>query len=228
MNLRYAMAERLASVRARISAACERVSRDPAGVLLVGVSKRQPAERVATALELGVRDLGENYAQHLRQRRDAFAGVRWHFIGHLQRNKVRFVVPGCALLHSLDSVRLAEAVAKHATAAGVCQPVLLEVGTGEASKTGLPPAEVSALARLVQSRPSLRLEGLMGMAPWGGGDEVARRAFGAIRQLRDRLQDDLGQALPQLSMGMSGDLEVAVEQGATLVRVGEALFGPRP
>lgn len=227
MNGSTTLAQRLAAVRRRIAAACERAGREPDEVLLVGVSKRQPPERVAEALAEGVLDLGESYAQHLPGRQELFPRARWHFIGHLQRNKVRLVVPACTLIHSVDSLRLAAAIVRHAEAAGLQQAVLLEAGTGEASKTGASPEDLPALATFVEGESALRLEGLMGMAPWGSAEPAARRAFRDISGLRRQLQQHLGRTLPHLSMGMSGDLEVAVEEGATMVRVGEALFGPR-
>ena len=223
----HGVAARLAAVRRRIEQACLRAGRDPGEVTLVGVSKREPEERVAEALALGLRVLGESCAQELVRRRAAFPDARWHFVGHLQRNKVRQVVPGCVLIHSLDSVRLAQALAEGARAGGVRQRVLLEVGTGEETKSGARVDEVRELARAALAAPELELCGLMGMAPWGTSPEEARPTFRNLRLLRDALEQELGVALPLLSMGMSGDLEPAVEEGATLVRVGEALFGPR-
>jgi pyridoxal phosphate enzyme (YggS family) len=221
------LAARLAAVRQRIDRACAEAGRDPATVGLVAVSKQQPAARIAAAIALGLVDLGESYAQELTQHQQQFPGVRWHFIGHLQRNKVKLVVPGCELLHSLDSARLLEAVGQRAREAGVVQQVLIEVSTEEATKTGLPPAEVPALAARIVAEPGVRLVGLMGMAPFDSPPAQASDTFRRLRTLRDELEQRLGRSLPTLSMGMSGDLEQAVSEGATLVRVGEALFGPR-
>ncbi len=228
MTYRDELARRLAAVQGRIARACERSDRDPASVTLVAVSKRQPLAAVQAAWDLGLRDFGESYAQELQTRyAAALSGVRWHFIGHLQRNKVRAVLPGVHLLHSLDSLRLAEAVAGRAQDLGVPQPVLLELGTGEETKTGSGWDEAPALARALAQAEGLDLQGLMGMAPWGSEGEEARAAFRRVRGLAEALRQELSLPLPELSMGMSGDLEEAVEEGATLVRVGEALFGPR-
>jgi len=234
------VAGRLAKVRRRIALACARAGRAPGEVTLVGIAKGQPLERVVEALTLGLDDLGESYAQELVRRREELhrlaaappaaldlAALRWHFVGHLQRNKVKLVVPGCVLIHSLDSLRLLQVLGRQVREAGVTQHVLLEVGTGEATKTGVQPDEVRSLARAVFAEEGLLLDGLMGMAPFDSAPEEARQTFAGLRRLRDALQQELGVALPHLSMGMSGDLEQAVEEGATLVRVGEALFGPR-
>lgn len=227
MSRSAAISKRLQQVREHIEGACMRAGRDPAEVTLVAVSKRQPKDVVSAAVALGLIELGENYAQELASRRERFPGVRWHFIGHLQRNKVRLVIPGTVLIHSLDSERLARALGKRARQCGLVQEVLVEVGTGEASKSGTPLDEVEPLARTVLDEEGLLLGGLMGMAPFGSSREVARRCFARIRVLRDELEQRLGCSLPRLSMGMSSDLEEAVEEGATLVRVGEAIFGAR-
>jgi PLP dependent protein len=219
------VAANLAAVRGRIAAAAARAGRDPAGVTLVAVAKTHPAAAVAAAAAAGVTDVGENYAQELVAKHAALGdAVRWHFIGRLQRNKVKQVVGRAALIHAVDSTALLQAIATRAAEAGIVQPILLAVSAaGEAQKTGAPAEAIEALAAAARGWPSLRLDGLMTMPPESDDPEAARPYFGALRQLRDRLVP--GGAL---SMGMSADLEVAVEEGATLVRVGTAIFGARP
>ncbi len=219
---------RIERVQARIEAACLEAGRDPSEVLLIGVSKRQPLERVLAAVNAGVLDLGENYAQALAERRVQLPdpAVRWHFIGHLQRNKVKLVVP-CALIHSVDSVRLVQAIGKRARALGVVQDVLVEVSTGEASKAGVPEEGLAEVLEAAGAEEGVRPMGLMAMSRLGSSLDEARGWFEHVRGLASDLSARLGLPLPWLSMGMSGDLEAAILAGATHVRVGEALFGPR-
>lgn len=214
----------LPDVLRRIEAACRRVGRDPSEVTLVAVTKgRDVAEIERYVLRHGHRVLGENRAQELRDKRDALAAdVAWHFIGNLQRNKVKYLT-GVAMVHSLTTPRLADALDRQAAKDGRPLDVLLEVNlSGEASKQGADPEDAAALARYVRDLPHLRLEGVMTMAPYAEDPETARPVFRAARALRDEL------GLRALSMGMSNDFEIAVEEGATLVRVGTALFEPGP
>jgi PLP dependent protein len=210
-------ADRLAAVRERIAAAAP----DPAAVRLVAVTKGFGVDAVRTALDAGVVDIGESYVQELVAKAAELEGdalhPRWHFVGRLQRNKVRKAAPFVALWHSVDRVELGAEIARRAPGAAV----LVQVNTsGEAAKAGCPPGQA---ARLVDDLVALGLDvaGIMTIAP-AGPPEAARPAFSAARALRDRL------GLRELSMGMSGDLEVALREGATLVRVGTDLFGPRP
>jgi pyridoxal phosphate enzyme (YggS family) len=223
------IAERWQATRARVAAACERAGRSPDEVTIVAVSKTHPAEAVRAAVAAGVRDLGENYAQELAAKRAAcgeLPGVRWHFIGRLQRNKAKLVAGQVALVHALDSAELAAELARRA--AGAVQPVLISVNVaGEATKGGVAPEAASALAAAVREVPGVRLDGLMTMPPPSDDPEASRAAFLALRALRDRLQQELGAPLPVLSMGMSGDYEVAIACGATHVRIGTAIFGAR-
>ena len=228
MTATTTLAERLAATRARIAEACERAGRDPSEVTLVGVSKTHPAEAVIEAAHAGLLDLGENWAQELVPKAEAAAaqGVqpRWHFIGHLQRNKVRDVIPHIASLHSLDSERLADELAHRIEQAG--RPPLecfIEVNiAAEESKTGVAPSEVPGLLAHARTLPHLNVVGLMTVAPESHDNvEAVRPVFRDLRALAH----DLG--LSQLSMGMSGDYAVAIEEGATLVRIGTAIFGPR-
>ena len=214
----------LAAVRARIAAACARVGRSTSDVRLVAVTKGRSHDEVAALLAAGQRDLGENRVQAYQKVASAFAepDLRWHLVGHLQRNKVRFC-RGFALIHSLDSERLAQALEAEGAKHGHVFHTLLQLNvSGEASKHGLAPSELAPLLASVRDLAHVQVEGLMTMAPYDPDPERARPVFRALRALA------LGHGLEQLSMGMSGDLEVAVEEGATLVRVGTALFEPEP
>ncbi|MFO7546879.1 MAG: YggS family pyridoxal phosphate-dependent enzyme [Trueperaceae bacterium] len=214
----------LQDVLRRIETACRRAGRDPSEVTLVAVTKGHAAAAVERhVLQHGHRVLGENRAQELRDKRALLpADIEWHFIGNLQRNKVKYL-SGVAMVHSLTTPRLADALDRQAAHDGRPMRVLLEVNVaGEASKQGADPDDAAALARYVRGLPHLRLEGLMTMAPYSDDPEAARPVFRAARALRDEL------GLRALSMGMSNDFEIAVEEGATLVRVGTALFEPGP
>ena len=232
------LAGRLGAVRGRIAAAAGRAGRDPAGVRIVAVTKGHPLAVAREAGAAGLLDLGENRVQEALAKMDGWPGapVRWHLIGHLQRNKVRQALGRFALIHSLDSVRLADALEQTAAERGVTQQVLVEVNVaGEAQKSGCPLAEAPALVAHAARLPHLRLRGLMTMAPFTDDGAMQRAAFAGLRALRDRLAGE-GEAgrrlaadgcLDELSMGMTNDFEVAVEEGATLVRLGTALFGER-
>lgn len=226
------LANNLRRVEERIADAAARVGRDPADVTLVTVTKTRSLDEVRAVIEAGAMDLGENYAQELEAKAEALADakVRWHAIGHVQTNKVRKLVGLVHLVHSVDSLRLAEEIDRRAAAAGRQVPVLLQVNvSGEESKFGLAPEVVLPLAREVAGMGAARLAGLMTMPPYSADPEDSRPHFVALRELRDRLVSAGVPAdrLHHLSMGMTGDFEVAVEEGATLVRVGTAIFGPR-
>lgn len=216
---------RLAAVRARIDAAAERAGRDPTNVQLLAVSKRHDADCIRRAYAAGQRAFGENYVQELEAKAAALADLaelEWHFIGHLQRNKAKAVVGVDAVVGTIDSARLAEALGRRATAADKISAVLLQVNVGrEPQKSGCSPAALPELVAAVRSIAGLRLDGLMTVPP-AGTPEEARPHFRALRELAE------AHTLTELSMGMSTDLEVAVEEGATVVRVGTAIFGPRP
>lgn len=223
-TLEQTIAANISAVRARIAAAAARVGRDPAGIRLVGVSKTFPPEMVAAAVRAGLADIGENRVQEAVAKRAALeaAGLRpvWHLVGHLQTNKVKPALQTFDILHSIDSVRLAEALNRHAT-----RPVdvLIEVNVaGEATKFGFAPEEVEEALRYLQRLDHLRVHGLMTVAPQVADPEQVRPVFRALRALRDAT------GLAELSMGMTDDFEVAVEEGATIVRIGRAIFGPRP
>ncbi|MEA2461550.1 MAG: dependent protein [Actinomycetota bacterium] len=222
------IAERLASVNDRIAAAALRSGRRPNDVRLVAVSKTQPPEAILEALEAGATELGENRAQELKQK-FAVLGTPavWHFVGHLQTNKARHVVGIADLIHSVDRYGVAEAIATQAHFLHRRQEVLLEVNvSGEASKHGVEPARLPALAREVSSLGAISVVGLMAMAPRSSDPEDSRPFFADLRELGEELRTVFPLA-HHLSMGMTQDFEIAIEEGATIVRVGEAIFGPR-
>jgi len=222
-----AIGERWRGVSARVAEACVRAGRSPGEVTIVAVSKTHPAAAVRAAAAAGATDFGENYAQELvAKRAECGADVRWHFIGRLQRNKAKLVAGQVALVHAVDSRELAEELGKRA--GSVVQPVLLAINAaGEATKGGIDSSGASDLARQIAAVSGVRLDGLMTMPPPGDDPEANRPYFEALRGLRDRLRDTLGLPLPVLSMGMSGDFEVAIACGATHVRIGTAIFGAR-
>ena len=223
----------IAAVRERIAAACARTGRDPAGVRLLPVSKTVAEARLRLAYAAGCRDFGENKAQEAAAKAEAMAdlpGLRWSVIGHLQTNKARQVARFAHEFQALDSPRLAEALDRRLQMEGRSLDVLVQVNTsGEASKFGLAPGDVAAFLRELPAYPTLRVRGLMTLAMLSDDEARVRSCFVRLRELRDRLRQDApaGIAMEELSMGMSGDFELAVEEGATIVRVGQAIFGPR-
>lgn len=222
--------ERLAAVKERISSACARAGRDAGEVEIVGVTKTFGPDAVRDAWESGISIMGENRVQEAAAKiPECVSGPEWHLIGHLQKNKVRHALPLFSCIHSVDSVELLEQIARVADETGARPSVLLEVNvSGESSKFGLKPDAVPSVIESALSAPSVTLEGFMTMAPIVPDKELARPVFARLRELRDRMERDFGASFPRLSMGMSGDYEVAVEEGATWVRIGTALFGDRP
>jgi pyridoxal phosphate enzyme (YggS family) len=222
------VAESLARVRRTISDAARGAGRDPDDVTLVAVTKTWPADVVLEAVGAGATDLGENRAQEFRDKVMRLGDrARWHFIGHLQTNKVRHVVGSCELIHSVDRLGLAESIARRAAAAGAEQAVLIEVNVaGDPNKHGVEPARAFALALEVQELKGVRVRGLMTMPPYAEDPELSRPHFKDLAALSAQLVAELPDA-GALSMGMSHDFEVAIEEGATIVRVGTAIFGPR-
>jgi pyridoxal phosphate enzyme (YggS family) len=221
---------RLQLVRDHINAAARRAGRDPAAVRLVAVSKTHPVDAVAAAAATGQVDFGESRVQEAREKIPAAPpGLVWHFIGHLQKNKVRQALPLFSFFHSIDSTALAEAINRIAGENGQTVEGLLEINvSGEASKHGFSPDQVRTEFPALAKLPHLRLRGLMTMAPYSDNPEEARPFFRALRELRDELQAAHGHPLPELSMGMSGDYEPAIAEGSTLVRIGSSIFGERP
>jgi hypothetical protein len=222
------IAERLASVRRRITAAAEGAGRDPASVRLIAVTKTVPPERIAEAVAAGVTEIGENRVQEARLKHAAVpSGLRWHLLGHLQSNKAALAAQLFDTVHSLDSERLALALGSHRDPARDPISALVEVDfTGIAARSGIPAEAAVPLLRAVAGQPGLRLAGLMTIAPFGE-PAAARQCFRSLRELRDRLQSELGLELAELSMGMSDDFEAAIAEGATMVRLGRVLFGER-
>jgi pyridoxal phosphate enzyme (YggS family) len=223
------VAGRLADVRARVEGAARAAGRSPDAVKLVAVSKVKPAEAIREAYEAGQRAFGESYAQELSAKADALrdlAEIEWHFIGHLQSNKAKVAAKYAHVVHTVDSVALARDLGKRAGRdRSTPLAVLVEVNTsGEPQKAGACPSEIEEVARAIQGQPSLALRGLMTI-PRAGDLEAARTAFGTLALLRNLHGGPA--VLPELSMGMSSDLEVAIACGATLVRVGTAIFGAR-
>jgi len=216
----------VAEVRERIARACERAGRQPEEVTLIAVSKMVDVARIEQAIAAGIQHFGENYYQEAREKIPSInAPVYWHFIGHLQKNKVRGVVPLFEWIHTIDDVELAREVDRRAQAAGKRQRVLIEVNiSGEPQKYGVPPEDAVSLAEQIAELPCLKLEGLMGMAPIVETAEHARPYFAKLRCLFEKLPEA---CRIHLSMGMTQDFEVAIEEGATMVRIGTAIFGAR-
>lgn len=226
------VAERLARARERMRHAEELAGRAPQSVRLIAVSKLQPVAAIREAYAAGQRDFGENYAQELTRKAEELRDLpelHWHFIGHLQRNKARLVVPHLDMIHTIDSLPLTQELGRRAAQQKGSGPLraLVEVSiAGEAEKSGCAIEDLEAVLRAVEAEPGLELCGLMCVPPVTRTPEEARPHFDALRALRDTHGGS--QRLPELSMGMTADLEVAIEAGATLVRVGTAIFGPRP
>lgn len=222
-------AEKLAAVRSRIASAASRAGRNPDEVELVAVSKTHPPEAVREAMEAGQAIFGESRVQEARAKAPLLPGrLRWHFIGRLQKNKVRAALGCFELIHSVDSLELARQIDRVAEEEGLRPRVLLEVNVaGESTKFGFSPGDLRAEAEALGELGRLEIAGLMGMAPYAEEAEYSRPHFIKLRELRDELRETAGWQLPELSMGMSGDYEIAVEEGATLVRVGSAIFGTR-
>ncbi len=223
------LAENLESINKRIADACARVNRDPAGVLMLAVSKTHPPEVVAEAAKLGLSIFGENKVQEAKAKIPQCPGrLRWQMIGHLQSNKCRDAVALFEMIQSVDSLSLAEELSKRADQAAKTMPILLEVNSaGEASKFGYSPGKLLEELVAINKLPRLEVHGLMTVPPWAPNPEKVRPIFQQLRELREKCNEILGAPLPHLSMGMSGDFEVAIEEGATIVRLGTALFGER-
>lgn len=225
------IADNIRTIRNRMAAAAARAGRDPADIRLMAVSKTVEPERIRQALAAGVGLLGENYVQEAREKIPAVGQtVQWHMIGHLQTNKVKYVVTLFDWIHSVDRLELAQELSRRAGQHGRTLNVLIEVNvSGEASKNGARPADVLELVRQVSALPNLSIRGLMTMPPYSDDPETSRPYFIALRRLRDEVA---AAALPgvvtdELSMGMTDDFEVAIEEGATIIRVGRAIFGER-
>ena len=226
MNL---FADNLNSIQQRIRAACARVERAAESVALLAVSKTHPPETIRAAADCGQLLFGENKIQEAKAKIPLCPGkCRWHFIGHLQSNKVRDAVELFQMIQGVDSLSLAQEINKRCEQAAKKMPVLLEVNVaGEASKSGYSPEKLLVELNELNKLPRMEIHGLMTVPPWAPEAEKARPHFRRLRELKLQCEEILGAPLPHLSMGMSGDFEVAIEEGATLVRIGTALFGPR-
>jgi len=227
------IARNLSIIRERMDKASARSGRDPAGVRLLGVTKTVPLERIREGVQAGVALLGENYIQEARKKMDALSDLRvsWHFIGHLQSNKAKVAAELFDCIHTLDRERLARELDRHAQKLGRRIPVLIQVNVGdEESKSGVHPEGLLSLFRSVERMDGLVLQGLMALPPYLDDPNEVRPYFRRLRELLNRLRKSALRAgeLSELSMGMSHDFEVAIEEGATIVRVGTALFGERP
>ncbi len=229
--LREAVHANLGRVRERLGAACATAKRDPSSVELVAVTKYGGPALIEALLEEGQRDLGESRAERIAALDAVLPGARprWHMVGHLQTNKCRDAVGLFEMIQSVDSLRLAEELNRRAEQAAKTMPILLEVNAvGEASKFGCRPDQLLADLDRINALPRLEIQGLMTVPPWAIDPEKVRPVFRQMRELKARCEQLLGAPLPHLSMGMTGDFEVAIEEGATLVRIGTAVFGARP
>jgi pyridoxal phosphate enzyme (YggS family) len=223
------LAANINSVQQRIAAACERVGRGPDSVALLAVSKNNPPEMVSEAAKLGLTLFGENKVQEAKAKIPLCPGrLRWHMLGHLQTNKCRDAVELFEMIQSVDSIHVAEEINKRAEQASKTMPILLEVNAGgEASKFGYRPEQLLADLPRINQLSRLEIHGLMTVPPWVPNPEKVRPIFRQLRELKTKCEEILGAPLQHLSMGMTGDFEVAIEEGATIVRIGTALFGER-
>lgn len=223
------ISERIAEIEDRISAACERAGRDRSTVNLLPVSKTHPPEKVEEAAECAIDVFGENRVQEARVKIPRCPGrLRWHFVGHLQTNKAKYIPSLFDMVHSVDSLKVLNALEKACAKNGKMMPVMMEVNVaGEGSKFGMDPAGVSEVVRIANELEHIEPVGLMTMPPFARDPEDARVYFRELRNLRDRVQDETAIPLPELSMGMTHDFEAAIEEGATWIRVGTGIFGKR-
>ena len=223
------LAANLETIRRRIKTACDRSDREPNSLTLLAVTKTQPPETVDSAAGLGLLVCGENKVQEAKAKSPlCSAKLRWHFIGHLQSNKCRDAVHLFQMIQGVDSLSLAQEINKRATEAAKTMPVLLEVNlAGEASKFGYQPQALLSELKQLSALPRIEVQGLLTVPPWSPDAENSRPHFRRLRELKQNCEQVLGMPLPHLSMGMTGDFEVAIEEGATIVRIGTALFGPR-
>lgn len=223
--------ENYLAVEEKVKEACRRAGRNRDEVTLIAVSKTKPMSMIEELLPLGVVDFGENKVQELTAKEEALpAGIHWHMIGHLQRNKVKYIVDKACLIHSVDSLRLAETVSQEGEKKGVTANILIEVNVaGEDSKFGVSPDETAALAEAIAKLPNIAVKGLMTIAPFVENAEENREIFRNLRKLSVDIEEKKfnNVTMAVLSMGMTGDYEVAIEEGATMIRVGTGIFGER-
>ncbi|MBL0700693.1 MAG: YggS family pyridoxal phosphate-dependent enzyme [Desulfosarcina sp.] len=226
------MKQRLASIKERIINAAISSGRNPADIRLVTVSKKMPEEKIIEAIEAGADILGENFIQEAREKTDHLSSynVSWHFIGHLQSNKAKYAVRMFDFIHTVDSIKLALELNKRAKKINKIQNILIQVNiSGELSKSGVEPEKIMNLLKEISRLKNLSVKGLMTMPPYFSNPEKARPFFASLRKLREAIKEEdiPGILMEELSMGMTGDFEAAIEEGATLVRIGTAIFGKR-
>lgn len=222
--------DRLSQVEERIERACERAGRKREEVTLLGASKTVPSEVIKKFFQCGLRTFGENRVQEFLRKYEALRDlpIDWHFIGRLQTNKVKYLMGKVSLIHSLDRISLADEIQKRAEKAGLVQDVLIEVNLGgEETKGGVAPEYLKELLEYALEKKNLKVKGLMTIPPYLEDPEEVRPYFSKLRRLKEDMEREFGIRLPHLSMGMSHDFEVAIEEGATIVRVGTLLFGER-
>ena len=223
--------DNLAAVEERIGQACARAGRARSEVKLIAVSKTKPVEMLKEIYDEGIRDFGENKPQEIKEKYPVLPDdIRWHMIGHLQRNKIKYIIDKVCMIHSVDSIRLAESISEEAGKHGIVMPVLVEVNVaGEESKYGIMPEETEDFVRQISNMPNIQVQGLMTIAPFTENAEENRIHFRNLKKLyvdiKDKNIDNVNMC--NLSMGMTGDYEVAIEEGATMVRVGTGIFGER-
>lgn len=221
--------ENIAEIKDQISSTCSKVGRNPDDITLIAVSKTRSIEEINEALEAGCKHFGENKAQELRDKSPLIKeSLNWHFIGHLQTNKVKYVIEPAALIHSVDSLKIINEIEKRAEAIEKVQKILLEIKTSdEESKFGLSDEkEIFNLADYCKSSSNIKLAGLMTMAPFVDDEKIIRNSFKKLKNVFDKMNNE-GYELTELSMGMSSDFEIAIEEGSTLIRIGTSIFGER-
>jgi len=226
------IAQSLRDVQDKVHRAALRAKRDPDEIKILAVTKTVNPERIVEAVKAGIDTFGESYAQEFRDKHkivESILGrkVKWHFVGRIQRNKVKYIAGKVELIHSLDNIKVAEQINRRAENQGITVQALIEVNAGEELKGGVNFADVREFLEDLRRFPNIGIEGLMIMPPYFDEPEMSRPYFRKLRELRDRLKKDFP-GLDQLSMGMSADFEIAIEEGSTIVRIGTAIFGPRP
>ena len=224
-----ALPDSIEQVRNRIESACLRSKRRKEDILLIAVTKTIPVERIQQALSEGLTHFGENYIQEAQQKITSIQQGTWHFIGHLQKNKAKYAVKLFSMIETVDNAALAQELNRQALQAGKTMEILIQVNeAGESTKSGLPPEQVPSLLRESPAWPALRIRGFMTMPPYNPDPEISRPWFRSLYHWRDKWRQEFPEMdLTHLSMGMSHDFEVAIEEGATIIRVGTALFGAR-
>lgn len=224
------ISENINFIRNQINLTCSEFNRNPKEVTLIAVSKKKPIELIIEAVNCGIIDIGENYAQELRDKNLIInnSDIRWHFIGNLQRNKVKYIAPGSFMVHTVDSISLANELNNHSGNLGKILQVLIQVNTsGEGTKSGVPPEDALNLATEIQGYSNIVLKGLMTIPKEHEDLEKVRPYFKMLKEIKNDISNNLGIELPHLSMGMTQDFRVAIEEGATLIRIGTAIFSDR-